>query len=293
MMGVRGMERPRFVRSADGSILPDNTSLWFVFAGDKLALATVGERLCLPSTTMLEAFDLQADIPLLLGYLDGRSCFAGHLASGEAPDEFRLVDLRQAFGILPELEYAIAGYASQIVYWERTSRFCPVCGTQVERSPSERAKKCPACGFMQYPRVSPAIIVLIHRPGQILLTRQPSWPPNRYSLVAGFVEAGESLEECLRREVAEEVGAVVDEIRYLGSQPWPFPHQLMVGFLARYRSGELRIDEQELEHAAWFDLDALPDLPPPLSISRRILDWHLAAQHDPLLPFPPFDILAA
>jgi NAD+ diphosphatase len=145
---------------------------------------------------------------------------------------------------------------------------------------------------VQYPRVSPAIIVLIHRPGQILLTRQPSWPPNRYSLVAGFVEAGESLEECLRREVAEEVGAAVDDIRYLGSQPWPFPHQLMVGFLARYRSGELRIDEQELEHAAWFDLDALPDLPPPLSISRRILDWHLAAQRDPLLPFPPFDILA-
>ncbi len=286
------MVRPRFVRSADGGVVPGNDALWFAFADDKLVLAAAGEGLRLPSTATLEASGLPPATPALLGYLDGVPCFAGYLAPAEIPDGMQLVDLRHAFGILPELEYAIAGYASQIVHWDRTSRFCPVCGTRTERLPSEWAKQCPACGFLQYPRISPAIIVLIHRPGQILLTRQPTWPSNRYSLVAGFVEPGESLEECLRREVAEEVGVTVDDIRYLGSQPWPFPHQLMVGFLARYRAGELRIDAQELEHAAWFDLGALPDLPPPLSISRRILDWYLAVQHDPLLPFPPFDTLA-
>ncbi len=286
------LERARFVRSVDHGAAPTAGGLWFAFAEDKLALVEASDRPRVPSTEILLDYGLQPGEPALLGYLDGIPCFAGHLTANEIPDGVRLVDLRQAFGILPEPEYAIAGYASQIVHWDRTSRFCPVCGAEVERAPSERAKRCTACGYLQYPRVSPAIIVLIHRPGQILLTRQPSWPPNRYSLVAGFVEAGESLEECLRREVAEEVGVAVEAIRYLGSQPWPFPHQLMVGFLARYRSGDVRIDEQELEHAAWFDLDALPDLPPPLSISRRILDWHLGAQADPLRPFPPFDSLA-
>ncbi len=128
--------------------------------------------------------------------------------------------------------------------------------------------------------------MLVHRDGQVLLTRKAEWPRNRYSLIAGFVEPGESLEGCVRREVDEEVGVAVDTIRYLGSQPWPFPHQLMVGFLAHYHSGEVVVDTTELEDAAWFDLDALPDLPPPGSISRRILEWYLLIQQNPDAVFP-------
>lgn len=172
------------------------------------------------------------------------------------------------------------------MHWDRTTLFCSVCGSSTDIIGSERAKRCSACGFTQYPRVSPAIIVLIYREGQVLLTRQPSWTPGVYSLVAGFVEAGESLEACLRREVAEEVGVEVDEIEYLGSQPWPFPHQLMLGFRARFRGGMLALDTTELEDARWFDLDALPALPSPQSIAHRIITWHLARQEEPNPPFP-------
>lgn len=280
------MNTSRFVRSADTSAVPADDARWFAFMNDRLVLVPGNDRFRLPDTATLLSLGLQPERGALLGYLDSLQCFAGELLAAELPQTLQLVDLRQAYGILSEHEYGIAGYAAQIAHWNRTTRFCPVCATPTEALRGEWAKRCPACGFLQYPRVTPAIIVLVYRPGQILLTRQATWPPNRYSLIAGFVEAGESLEACLRREVAEEVGVSVDTIRYLGSQPWPFPHQLMVGFCARYYSGELQIDPRELEDAAWFDLDALPDLPPPMSISRQILDWHLLAQQDPGVPFP-------
>jgi NAD+ diphosphatase len=286
------MSRPRFVRDVDESAAASGPALCFTFAGDKLVLERTEAGQQPPTAQTLARHGLLPHNLMLLGRLDDTPCFGGNLETEAVPDPLRAVDLRQAWGELPELPYSIAGYAAQIAHWDRTTHFCPVCGNRTERMARERAKTCTVCHFHQYPRVSPAIIVLIYRPGQILLTRQPSWPPNRYSLVAGFVEAGESLEECLRREVAEEVGVAVDEIRYLGSQPWPFPHQLMVGFLARYHSGEVAIDNQELEHAAWFDLDALPELSPPLSISRRIIDWYLQTQHEPAAPFPAFDLLA-
>lgn len=286
------MFQPRFVRSAMNDPDIENEAFAFAFMKDRLVLIEAGEGPSIPGRVSLQAADLEARALLSLGRLDGTACFACDLAETDLPMGFQAVDLRQAFGMLPELEYGIAGFAAHLNHWNRTTVFCSVCATATEHAGTEHAKRCPACGFMQYPRVSPAIIVLIYRPGQILLTRQPSWPPNRYSLVAGFVEAGESLEECLRREIAEEVGVTVGELRYLGSQPWPYPHQLMVGFLARYREGDIRIAEEEIEHAAWFDLDGLPDLSPPLSISRRILDWHLAVQREPGLPFPVFDTLA-
>ncbi len=280
------MKHSRFVRSIDESAIPTDEARWFMFVDDSLVLVKSGATLRLPDTATLAALGLRPDRFFLLGYLDELPCFAGELATAEVPQPLQLINLRQAYGVLAEHEYSVAGYAAQIVHWERTSQFCPVCATPTERLNGERAKRCPACNFLQYPRISPAIIVLVYRAGQVLLTRKAEWPPNRYSLIAGFVEPGESLEACVRREVAEEAGVTVDTIRYLGSQPWPFPHQLMVGFLARYHSGDLVIDPSELEDAAWFDLDALPDRPPPQSIARRILDWYQLIQKDPDAVFP-------
>lgn len=277
-----------FERRIDATAMPDDTAHWFVFAGDRLLLIDE-DGVRLPTAAELAAAGLTPSRGELLGDLDGVPCFAAEVESANLPDPFHTLDLRSAFGVLPEDQFAVAGFASQIVFWDRTSRFCPQCGSATDRVSQERAKRCPRCGLSQYPRVSPAMIVLVHRPGQVLLTRQPSWPAGRYSLFAGFVEPGESLEACVAREVAEEGGVQIESPGYLGSQPWPFPHQLMIGFHARYRSGEIVIDQTELEDVRWFDLHDLPSLPPPLSIARRIIEWHLRAQAAPDTPFPPDD----
>ena len=139
-------------------------------------------------------------------------------------------------------------------------------------APSERAQVCPQCGLTAFPRLSPAIIVCIRRGEQILLARNHRFPPGRFSVLAGFVEPGETLEEAVAREVREEVGIRVRDIRYFGSQPWPFPNSLMLGFTAEYAEGELVVDESELAEAHWFTRDNLPDLPPPISIARRLIE---------------------
>jgi NAD+ diphosphatase len=145
----------------------------------------------------------------------------------------------------------------------------------MQNSAKERARECPACSFVTYPPVSPAIIVAVRRGNRLLLGRSPHFPKGRYSVLAGFVEPGESLEEAVAREIFEEVHIAVKDIRYVASQPWPFPHSLMVGFTALWESGEIRIDEKEIEDARWFSPEDLPDLPPPSSISRRLIDAFL------------------
>jgi NAD+ diphosphatase len=280
------MDHPRFLRSADWNGGAPDAARWFLFAQDRLVLVNEDNRLQVPDTATLTSLELHPDRAALLGYFDMTPCFVGELTTPDLLLPLQLIDLREAYGVVTDHDYGIAGYAAQILHWDRTSQFCPVCATPTERLRGERAKRCPSCTFLQYPRISPAIIVLVYRDGQVLLTRKAAWPPNRYSLIAGFVEPGETLEACVQREVAEEVGLGVDTIRYLGSQSWPFPHQLMVGFLAQYAGGGLMIDTTELEHAAWFDLDALPDLPPPHSIARRILEWYRVAQQDRTRAFP-------
>lgn len=257
---------------------------WCLFVDGRLLVTGDSAAPRLPSSAELGAA-WQPPQPLSLGTLEGAPVLAAELEAGTAVPELEAIDLRVALAELPPAEASLAGYASQIVYWDRTTRFCPVCSAPTRHGDTERVKLCERCGHTQYPKVSPAIIVLVVRPGQMMLTRQASWPAGRYSLVAGFVESGETLEACVRREVAEETGVALGRIRYLGSQPWPFPHQLMVGFVAEWRSGEIVVDTNELEHAAWFDLDALPVFPPSISISRMILDWYLGSNADVDAPF--------
>jgi NAD+ diphosphatase len=209
--------------------------------------------------------------PQLLGLLDGEPVLFGRFVGAEAPGNLRRTGLRAVLAQADAELSALAGYAAQLVHWERTSRFCPVCGGPVEGFDGW-GRRCGACSYTRYPQVSPVAIVLIHDGGRrVLLTTKPGWGA-RYSLVAGFVEPGESGEECAAREVREEVGVEVEEVRYVGSQPWPFPHQLMLGYTARYSGGEIVVDTSELADARWFSLDALPELPPPFSIARQILD---------------------
>jgi NAD+ diphosphatase len=194
-----------------------------------------------------------------------------------AADDDPVVGLRDLATELDGPSWQAASLATQLVDFARTTRFCGTCGAERSWGASDLGRTCPNGHETAYPRISPCAIVLVHDGGsRVLLGKRANWPVNRYSLFAGFVEQGESLEECARREVREEIGIEIDRLRYAGSQSWPFPSQLMLGFTARYRSGEIVPDPDEIEAADWFDLEALPALPPPLSIARRILERHYA-----------------
>ncbi len=194
----------------------------------------------------------------------------------EDPSYGAAVDLYGYFGRSSQAEWFAAGRAVQLVEWVRTHRFCGRCATPTEPDAVHRAMRCPACGLLAYPRVAPAMITLVTRGDgddeEALLARGVNFPLPMYSCLAGFVEPGEDLEGAVAREVHEEVGLDVGEVSYRGSQPWPFPHSLMVGFRARYASGDLVIDETEIADAAWFRRDDLPQIPPGISIARNLID---------------------
>jgi NAD+ diphosphatase len=263
--------RPRFRRLYPPALPAEGPAYWLLFSGDELLLAESEPLRLLEGTTRrLEL--VEASEPQLLGMLDDLPVmFAALDPAAPPPPGLRAIGLRAVLAQADAELSALTGYAAQLLRWSRTSRFCPACATPLQPLDGW-GKRCPACGHSLYPPVSPATIVLIHDGADgVLLTSKPGWGA-RYSLVAGFVEPGETLEQCVAREVLEEVGVLVDEVRYVGSQPWPFPHQLMVGFTARYAGGEIAIDTSELADARWFTRDALPELPPPFSISRQIIE---------------------
>lgn len=171
-----------------------------------------------------------------------------------------------------EAEYARLARASQLATWHDQHRFCGRCAEALSAHPQDLARQCPGCGLIQYPRISPCIIVLVTRGERCLLAHSARFPAGRYSTLAGFIEAGETAEAALKREVREEVGIEVDNIRFFASQSWPFPHQLMLGFFADYAGGDIEPDGEEILQAGWFGVEALPDLPPPFSIARRLID---------------------
>ncbi|MET0334456.1 MAG: NAD(+) diphosphatase [Rhizobacter sp.] len=240
------------------------------------SFAFVGRDLLVPEA---EAISLQ---PLASAVLESRAqgrhnhgtmatvdCWA--LSLPEAPPGWRATPLRAAMMALPAEVSAIAGRAAQVIEWDRTHRHCGVCGTPTELHLGERSRVCPSCKHTAYPRVSPAMMALVWRPGELLLARSPHYAKGMYSALAGFVEAGESLEDCVHREVAEEVNVAITDLRYYGSQSWPFPHSLMVAFTARWTGGEIVPQEGEIEDAQWYPIDALPGVPPRFSVSGHLI----------------------
>jgi NAD+ diphosphatase len=219
---------------------------------------------------------------LLLGLLDGAPCWAVDLDGDgiadvvvpEASDA--LLPLMGLYGRVDDLRWTLAGRAVQLVEWDRTTRYCGRCATPTEPVDGERARRCPACGLLAFPRLAPAVITLIERDGEALLARGRTFPVPMYSCIAGFVEPGETLEEAVHREVREEVGVQLAEVRYTASQPWPFPHSLMLGFEATWAGGEIVIDESEIVDAQWFRPDDLPMIPPGMSIARTLIDRWVA-----------------
>lgn len=183
--------------------------------------------------------------------------------------------LRALFGVLNEQLLGLASRAVQLAEWARTHRYCGVCATPMQHKHGERCYVCPQCGMMAYPRISPAMMVLVRKGDEVLLAMHTNSPYKRYTALAGFLEAGESVEEAIHREVYEEVGLRVHNLQYFGSQSWPFPHSLMIAYTADYLDGEIRVDESEIADARWFGAgDEWPDLPVKVSIAARLIDAH-------------------
>ena len=250
----------------------DEPALWFAFHRGELLIAQSENEAQLPYCLELSELGLSAVRSLYLGTYGGKHCYVSELAHADSlPHGHEMQGLRAVFGIVDETLAALAGRAFQIMEWDRNHQYCSRCGTPTEPRREERARACPSCGYTTYPPISPAIMILVTRGRELLLARKPGWAPGRFSALAGFVEPGETLEDTVRRETREEVGVEVRNLRYFGSQPWPFPHSLMVAFTADYAGGEVRPDGIEIQEARWFDVEQLPQLPPSISISRRLI----------------------
>ena len=214
---------------------------------------------------------------LVIGEWRGLPCCAAEVDL--PPDAWpgQPISLRDAFMLLGDDAFALAGRGMQLLDWQHNHRYCGACATPTLRVDGEFALRCPQCELVAYPRLSPAVMVLVRRGDQLLLARSPRFPQGMHSALAGFVEPGETLEQCAVREVREEVGIEIDYLRYFGSQPWPFPDSLMVAFFADYAGGELCPDGEEIETAEWFSRDQLPVLPLAKSIAHRLIAAALAS----------------
>lgn len=209
---------------------------------------------------------------LLVGHWQGLPCYAADVDQHPDIAAAEATSLRAIFQLAGAETFALAGRASQLLDWQKHHRFCGQCGSRTEMKSDEHAMQCPSCGLTVYPRISPAVMVLVRDGDKLLLARSPHFKPGVFSALAGFVEPGETLEQCAAREVREEVGVEIANLRYFHSQPWPFPNSLMIAFFADYAGGTITPDPKEIEAADWFPLDALPLLPDPVSISRRLIE---------------------
>jgi NAD+ diphosphatase len=252
--------------------LPDDTWV-FAYSGARILWRGGDDAPAIPTLAEVAHAGIAGDWHYM-GALDGRPCVAMTLADGAgAPAGFTEGGLRTLFFRIPDTMLALAGRASQIVEWDRTHRFCGHCATPTHDKPDEYAKECPKCGLTAWPRVSPAMMALVTRGRQMLLARSRRFAStSMYSALAGFVEAGESIEDCIHREVREEVGIEVRDLCYFTSQAWPFPHSLMIAYTAEYAGGDMRPCDAEIADAQWFSIDALPQLPSPVSVSRKLID---------------------
>jgi NAD+ diphosphatase len=268
-----------FVPAKRGGAVPPPKGHWLLVQDQALLVCDDGGQPALPCGPAPAALADALASPLWLGTWNDVPCWVAGLPRDlAAPAGYRRETLVPMQGPrLPDALLSLGGMAMQALWWESTSGHCPRCGAATERIEAEWGKRCPRCRYEHYPHLHPCVIVLVRDGDRVLLARKAGWAPGRYALVAGFVDNGESLECAVEREVREEVGVDVADIHYVGSQNWPFPSQLMIGFVARYAGGDVVIDREELEDARWFPCSALPPGPSRHSIAGFIIERHARA----------------
>lgn len=245
---------------------------WCIIQGNNLFLQAAESLPTLPFGELPTSL-APSTAPLCIGLWRGRPLRIFSLEKDCIPQPpFMAEALNAVLQTMDNATLGIGGLARQILHWEAQSRICPLCGGINQPFSREFVRQCTVCNARHFPKISPCAIVLVRRDDELLLVRNAAWPTGRYSLAAGFLSFGETLENCAAREVKEETGIDITDIRYVGSQSWPFPSQLMAGFVANYAGGELVVDYNELEDARWFPINKLPALPPTRSIARRIID---------------------
>ncbi len=277
MPTLRLMNQP-FVSSIAALPEPAEPALWFIFNDMQLLVQTGGTLFTVPAFANQDTMGWTPQRVQYLGRLGNDHCLCADAPpDAPLPAGWRFLGLRRLFDHMAPDLFRVAVRAVQLAAWERNTQFCGRCGAPTHTKPTERAKICAACDLTTYPRISPAIIVAVTRDDTLLLARAHRHPPGFYSVLAGFVEPGETLEETVQREVKEEVGIEVDNIRYFGSQPWPFPDSLMLAFTATYAGGEITLEESEIADAGWYTAANLPLVPPPISIARTLINAFVAA----------------
>jgi NAD+ diphosphatase len=252
--------------------------LWFIFSGKQILIKKADNACQIPCETDFSGLGVELNDKQYIGNFDGSPCYCMEAPSGESPCADMAFDVIRALTNTSDANelFRIAGFAYHIMNWNRLNRFCGHCGSPMQDKSDERAKLCPKCGSIVYPRISPATITAVIKGDEILLAHNNSFKDGLYSLVAGFVEPGESLEDCVKREVLEETGVKIKSPKYFGSQPWPFPDSLMLAFTAEYESGEIKADGVEIGDARWFHGDNLPVFPGSESIAGRMIRWYLS-----------------
>jgi NAD+ diphosphatase len=264
----------RFIPAAPYSPSNGQPGYWFAFSGSSLLVTVDDVNFSVPLLSNLQELHLLPVRTQYLGTFEGFPCHSAELPPNTTiPEGLSFIDLRSFYFGVEEDISLLAGRALQIMNWDQTHQYCGRCGHQTETVLGEMCKICPACKFISYPRISPAVIVAVLKDDKILLTKYASSRRNMRTIIAGFLEPGETLEECVQREVLEEVGLKVKNIKYFGNQPWPFPNSLMIGFTAEWESGEIKVDGKEIAEGEWYSANNTPDIPPKMSISGEIIDW--------------------
>ncbi len=254
----------------------NNIKLYFIFNKDRLIVKMNDDNISLPSDNDIKSLSLDSNTLSFLTTKDNTDYFFGRIDLDlDITDEFKFYELRVLISLVDNSTFNLASKAFHLLHWNNTYKYCSKCGTLIDAKKEDPSKTCSKCGFTGYPKISPAIITAVTKDDKLLLAHNTTFPKEFYSVLAGFVEPGETFEDCVAREVYEEVGIQVKNIKYFGSQPWPFPDSLMVAFTCEYAGGDLKVDGAEIDDAAFYKVEDFPNLPLPGSIARRLINWFI------------------